>query len=536
MTLKKQLLSAFTIILVLMVTSSLVLWGAVNRQTQIAEEVAGDDVPGAMLYLTMIDEMRDMHAAALTFLHGESGQKDIFNSNYRQFMDAHQQLVPLESRSSQDREKMSRLADWMKAYHQGVNSQIFAVFDTNRHREFLQLHRKFEDQYLEPLEDILETSASEEESDARAALNTLVADLKMSLTILLVCTLIAIVIGVFVALYLSNRITSKVQKVLSAAEKIAQGDLSQGRVPHNGQDELDSLAAASNQMSDALTSLLRHIRELSHSVQDGSSQIDAISGSIATQSKASSSQSAQVATAIEEMSATIGEVAQQSQIAASSSDEAKNMALTGGKVVSETVSQIKSASTMVQTSAEDVAELGRLSTQIENIIGVIGSIAEQTNLLALNAAIESARAGEQGRGFAVVADEVRTLAARTTQATEEVAQSIRAIQGRTQQAVGSMNQCVQQVNRSVELAEEAGRSLEGIVLGAEQIAAMVQSIATATEEQSAVAQEMARDIAKIDDYSKQSLQDTQGAAQSAKDLMGKSQNLTESIARFKLPA
>lgn len=257
---------------------------------------------------------------------------------------------------------------------------------------------------------------------------------------------------------------------------------------------------------------------------------------MSSQSQASSTQSAQVATAIEEMSATIGEVAHQSQIAASSSDDAKNMALTGGKVVSETVSQISAASSMVQKSAEDVSELGRLSSQIENIIGVIGSIAEQTNLLALNAAIESARAGEQGRGFAVVADEVRTLAARTTQATEEVAESIRAIQARTQQAVGSMNQCVQQVNRSVELAEEAGGALDGIVRGAEQIAAMVQSIATATEEQSAVAQEMARDIAHIDEYAKQSLQDTQDVDQSAKDLMSKSQSLTDSVARFSLPA
>lgn len=138
----------------------------------------------------------------------------------------------------------------------------------------------------------------------------------------------------------------------------------------------------------------------------------------------------------------------------------------------------------MQSTADDVTHLGELSIQIRNVIGVIGSIAEQTNLLALNAAIEAARAGEQGRGFSVVADEVVT--------------TVKSIQSQTEHAVSSIQNSDERVNSSVEMAENVGIQLEGIVNGASEIAAMIQSIATATEKQSVVASEMAKDISNIE--------------------------------------
>ena len=188
----------------------------------------------------------------------------------------------------------------------------------------------------------------------------------------------------------------------------------------------------------------------------------------------------------------------------------------------------------VDASATTIRELESSTAEIGRIVTVIHDIASQTNLLALNAAIEAARAGEEGRGFAVVADEVRKLAERTTKATEEVARSIREIQDGTVGAVKLIEAGSQRVTKGVELANGAGQALGRITQSSDGLTGMVQSIAAATEQQSAAAEEISRRVEQIAVVTRESSEGAGQASQAAAQLSVQAERLQSLVNRFKV--
>jgi methyl-accepting chemotaxis protein len=211
----------------------------------------------------------------------------------------------------------------------------------------------------------------------------------------------------------------------------------------------------------------------------------------------------QIATASAEMSQTVIDVAKNASNIAESATETARIAKDGSLIVNDTVSKVRQISETVAASAQLMSSLGIRSMQIGEIINVIKDIADQTNLLALNAAIEAARAGEQGRGFAVVADEVRKLAERTTKATAEIGDMINAVRDETKRAVSAMEVGSEEVEKGVALATRAGEALGKIVESVNGLQALVQQIATATEEMSAVSETISQDIERIANASKE---------------------------------
>ncbi|HBB21211.1 MAG TPA: chemotaxis protein, partial [Pseudomonas sp.] len=262
-------------------------------------------------------------------------------------------------------------------------------------------------------------------------------------------------------------------------------------------DEYGQIACAMKMLETEAGAMVGRIgdasRQLSQHAQELLGAMDSSTESAARQQ----SETDQVATAINQMAVSVQDVANNAQRTAEAASRADNEAATGTEVVNRTGAAIGQLAQDIQHAGDVIHQLEAHSNDITKVLDVIRGIAEQTNLLALNAAIEAARAGEQGRGFAVVADEVRSLASRTQQSTREINDMIGALQGGARQAVEVMQRSREQAMQSVEQAEQAARSLQGINSRVNEISAMSMQIAAAVEQQSAVSENINQNIVSI---------------------------------------
>ncbi|WP_409258703.1 methyl-accepting chemotaxis protein [Pseudomonas sp. AS2.8] len=219
----------------------------------------------------------------------------------------------------------------------------------------------------------------------------------------------------------------------------------------------------------------------------------------------------QLATAMQEMTATAQDVAGNAGRAARAATEADGAVNQGQRLVQQNVASSAALAQEIERAVEQVRRVAEDSENIGSILTTINGIAEQTNLLALNAAIEAARAGEQGRGFAVVADEVRNLAQKTQVATGEIQSMIQRLQQGTREAVTVMQASGAQTSTQVAQTEATRHALDTILAAVGEITSMNLQIASAAEEQSAVAEDIKRNVVNIG----QSAQAVHGEADSA---------------------
>jgi methyl-accepting chemotaxis protein len=330
------------------------------------------------------------------------------------------------------------------------------------------------------------------------------ADKRIINTFLILFLIGAIFITVSVAtvLILKKGIAGPLSRGVVLAEAIAAGDLTKEFTTER-KDEVGGLLKAFEKMRRKLRENIHRVSETSNLLAMTSEELSSAARQITGNINEQESRANQIATASAEMSQTVIDVAKNASNIAESATETARIAKDGSLIVNDTVSKVRQISETVAASAQLMSSLGIRSMQIGEIINVIKDIADQTNLLALNAAIEAARAGEQGRGFAVVADEVRKLAERTTKATTEIGDMINAVRDETKRAVSAMEVGSKEVEKGVALATLAGEALGKIVESVNGLQALVQQIATATEEMSAVSETISQDIERIANASKE---------------------------------
>ncbi len=349
---------------------------------------------------------------------------------------------------------------------------------------------------------------------------------------LVIGSVLAMLLAVGATVWLLRSKLAPLGDLVRQAEALGAGDLS-ARLNVSSHDEIGQLARSFNQMGEALSTMVSHIRKAAEEVNSRAQALSGLSGGAYEGMEQQSGEITSMAGAVEEFSATSLNIADNMGSTERLAQENAQQTRIGRNSMQEASSSLEHIATALNSTATVINTLGQRSQEIGGIVGVITSIAEQTNLLALNAAIEAARAGEQGRGFAVVADEVRNLASRTREATDEISGMIQSIQQETGNAISTMergNVLMQEgLSRNADVASALARIDEQSRSAGQQFAA----ITTSTQEQSSTATLLSSNLQSIALANSEQREVVSNLAITAKELETLAAGLRHEVDRFR---
>jgi methyl-accepting chemotaxis protein len=307
------------------------------------------------------------------------------------------------------------------------------------------------------------------------------------------------------SLVVARRLVRPIDRAVSAAQRMAQGDLTVP-IDAQGNDEAADMMRALAAMKDNLARIFLGVRQNAEGVASASAQIAQGNQDLSQRTEEQASALEETAASMEQLSATVRQNADNAKQANQLALGASTVAVKGGNVVGQVVNTMKG--------------INDSSKKIADIISVIDGIAFQTNILALNAAVEAARAGEQGRGFAVVAAEVRSLAGRSADAAKEIK--------------GLITASVERVAQGTALVDQAGVTMTEIVASIKRVTDIMGEISAASTEQSAGVAQVGEAVSQMDQATQQNAALVEQSAAAAESLRDQAQQLVQVVAVFKL--
>lgn len=344
---------------------------------------------------------------------------------------------------------------------------------------------------------------------------------------------IALLVVAGLSLLIIRNIKLAVREVNQALLALSARDLT-AKARYEGKDEFGEISRNLNLMAMELQQVVQEISNATAQVATAAEESSAVTVQTSQSIDRQRQGTELVVTAINEMSATVRDVARSTNDAAELSQQLNANTAQGRAEVESTIGLIRQLSSQADQTASIIGDLKRESDSISSVLDVIRGIADQTNLLALNAAIEAARAGEHGRGFAVVASEVRTLAQKTQESTGSIQEMIANLQGGADRAARSMQETLAKAQSGASNIGRAGELLAEIAEGVSAISDRNLQIATAAEEQSAVAEDINRNIVEINDVAIQVSAGAEQTAMTSLELARLAEQQQQLVGRFKV--
>ncbi|TMP35057.1 methyl-accepting chemotaxis protein [Pseudoalteromonas rubra] len=350
-------------------------------------------------------------------------------------------------------------------------------------------------------------------------------------------TAVIIILAIIVAMILwaTQMIAAPITTLTNTMRDIAsgEGDLTR-RIDINSQDEVGQLAHHMNTFIDKLRSMMLDTAAQAQQLSGAAAQLQDVSTNTNNEIQQEKEQVDSVSAAVTEMAATVTEISRNAHETNRAADLVQSMTNDGASRSGQAQEVMTELASHIGEAAKVVAGLEQETSNIGAVIDVINGIAEQTNLLALNAAIEAARAGEQGRGFAVVADEVRSLASRTQESTDDIRNMISRLQQIAQQASVMMQQGQERAEGSVGQTQEVLDALRNITESVSTVQDQSHQIATSTEEQTVVAEDINNSLNAINDLVNSTANHAHLLADEARDLNSLAKALNNTVNQFKL--
>ncbi|BFM49753.1 HAMP domain-containing methyl-accepting chemotaxis protein [Marinomonas sp. THO17] len=438
-----------------------------------------------------------------------------------------------EKQSYLNDDNINGLLDEIEASVQSEDGVINKYYEnTLLTQESEQLAKQLSDG-MKVVEETVAVLLDETAAMAAAAKQEANSTANVSRMIIVIVFVISIVIAVLVALWVSRSIRSPLKEVMRVLGLISEGDFTQ-RSQVKTKDEFGDLSLWVNGLVERLQKVMTEIDQSSSEVAESASRNVRIAGESKRLMGAQNERTTEVASSMSEMASTVEQVAKSSEFILRQIQSVDQRAGQNRSQMDANILKIEQLLAQIEDSTGVVNQLNEYSKNIDNILDVIQDIAEQTNLLALNAAIEAARAGEQGRGFAVVADEVRTLATRTQNSTEEIQHVIGQLQQGVKKAVSSMEESRENATSSVEESRSVGSSLSELQNNMAEIRDLSTQIATAAEQQSAVAHEISDNVIEISSMSEEASQGAETSARDSEGLASLATRQKELLSQFKI--
>jgi methyl-accepting chemotaxis protein len=353
------------------------------------------------------------------------------------------------------------------------------------------------------------------------------------MTTAIICTVVGALVLVLLVYAITRPLLQRLTTAMQAAERIAQGDLSQD-IQASGNDEGGRLLSALGRMQTDLRHTVSQIMTSSKALTGTATELTHQANTSSNSLQKQHTDLDQAAVALSEMASAFQEVASNAALAADASVDGAEQSRAGQASVNSIVSAITGLTSETEATAEMMTTLAGQLGKIGTVLDVIRAIAEQTNLLALNAAIESARAGESGRGFAVVADEVRSLAHRTEASTREISTIISEVQNGSDKAMNAMNSSNLSVKQALDISRKSGEALDQIATVISQINDRNLNIASATEEQSSMAREVNERLSNVRNAADQTVNSAEQTRSSCENLNQLASELDKMVNRFRV--